>query len=254
MSFRIALALVAVLVATGCDLPLPPAGTDGGPDGEWRLVGGVHGGDRLRIPADAPITMTIERAEVGGRAACNTYGGELTLDGDRIGFGAMSMTEMGCDPAIMQAESAYLAALNEVERWDRQGENLTLAGEAVELTYELIPPTPDAPLVGTTWRLDGLVDGEAVSSTMGDPATLLLGDDGRLTGTTGCRTFEGRHEVEGGTVRVTDLTNDDRACPGLETQDEHVLAVIGGGFAAMIDGDRLTLSDGRLGLLYLADG
>lgn len=254
MSIRIALALVAVLVATGCDLPLPPAGSGGGPDGEWRLVGGAHDGGPVPIPADAPITMTIDRDEVGGRAACNTYGGEITLDGDRIGFGAMSMTEMGCDPAIMQAESAYLAALNEVERWNRQGENLTLTGEAVELTYELIPPTPDAPLVGTTWRLDGLVDGDAVSSTMGDPATLLLRDDGRLTGTTGCRTFEGRYELGDGTVRVTDLTNDDRACPGLETQDEHVLAVISERFDAVIEGDRLTLSDGRLGLLYLADG
>ncbi|MBW3612350.1 MAG: META domain-containing protein [Chloroflexi bacterium] len=254
MSIRLSLALVVVLVAAGCDLSLPPAGNAGGPGGEWTLVDGTHRGNPLPIPAEAPITMTIDRGEVGGRAACNTYGGAVTLDGERIGFGAMSMTEMGCDPAVMEAESAYLTALDDVERWARQGERLTLTGEAVELTYELIPPTPDAALVGTAWRLDGLVDGEAVSSTMGDPATLLLRDDGHLTGTTGCRTFEGRYEIEGGVVRVTELTNEDRACPGLEAQDEHVLTVINERFDAVVEGDRLTLSDGRLGLLYLAEG
>lgn len=252
MTIRIAAALVAVLAVGGCELLMPSAG-ESELDGEWTLVGGIHHGDPVPLPDEAPITMTVSGSEIGGRAACNTYGGEITLDGDRITIGAMSMTEMGCDPAIMEAESAYVAALADVERWSRAGETLTLSGETVELTYELVPPTPDAALVGTTWRLDGLVDGDAVSSTMGDPAILELRDDGALSGTTGCRTFDGRYELGDGTVRVTELINDDRACPDLVTQDEHVLAVIGDGFGYVIAGNQLTLSDGRFGLVYLAD-
>lgn len=246
-------ALVAVLVVAGCDLLFPATDGAGALDGEWRLVEGSHHGDPLPMPDDAPITMAIDGASISGRAACNIYGGDLTIDEDRLTIGAMSMTEMGCDPALMDAESAYLAALTEAERWARDGDRLTLSGETVELTYDLVPPTPDAALVGTTWRLEGLIAGDAVSSTMGEPATLHLRDDGTLSGTTGCRTFDGRYELENGVVAVAELVNDDRACPGLEDQDEHVLAVIGSGFAYDIEGGRLTLTAGRLGLDYVAD-
>ena len=252
MTMRIAAALVAVLALAGCDLLVPPAG-ESELDGEWTLVGGVHGGDPLPLPDDAPITMTVDGSEIGGRAACNTYGGEIALDGDRITIGAMSMTEMGCQPAIMEAEAAYVAALADVERWSRADEALTLSGETVELTYELVPPTPNAALIGTPWRLDGLVDGDAVSSTMGEPARLELRDDGTLSGTTGCRTFDGTYQLEDGAVRVTELINDDRGCPDVASQDEHVLAVITDGFSYAIEGDQLVVSDGRLGLVYFAD-
>jgi heat shock protein HslJ len=80
-------------------------------------VGGVHDGDPLPILERAPITMTVDGTQVGGIAACNHYGGEITISGDRVTIGAMSMTEMGCDPAVMEAESAYIAALAAVERW-----------------------------------------------------------------------------------------------------------------------------------------
>ena len=253
MTIRVAAVLAAALALAACDLLPPPAGGSD-LDGEWRLVEGLHDGDAIPIRDDAPITMTIEGSELGGRAACNIYGGEADIDGERITIGAMSMTEMGCDGPVMEAEAAYLAALGEVERWVRGGESLTLSGQAVELTYALVPPTPDADLVGTRWVLDGLVDGDAVSSTMGDePATLTLRDDGRLSGSTGCRTFDGSYQLEDGAVRVTQLINDDRACPDLETQDEHVLAVIADGFDYEIEGAQLRLVDGGLGLVYLAD-
>jgi heat shock protein HslJ len=251
MTTRFAAVLAGMLVLAACGM-LPPAGA-GDLDGEWRLVSGVHDGDPLPVPDRAPITMVIGGSQVGGTSACNHYGGELTLSGDRISIGAMTMTEMGCDPPIMEAESRYIAALAAVDRWTRADEALTLAGEDVELTYRFVAPTPDADLTGTAWRLDGLVDGDAVSSTMGDePATLVLRDDGTLSGTTGCRTFDGTYELEDGAVRVIQLVNDDRACPDLRLQDEHVLAVLAGGFGYAIDGERLTLSAGRLGLLYVA--
>lgn len=252
MTIRIAIALVAVLVVAGCDLLLP-SGNGAGLDGEWRLTGGMRGGDPLPMPDGAPITMSIDGTQVGGRAACNTYGGELTIEDDRIIVGAMTMTEMGCDPAIMEAEAAYIEALGDVTHWARTGGTLTLSGEGVELTYETVPPEADAALVGTSWRLDGLVDGDAVSSTIGDPATLELRDDGTLSGTTGCRTFEARYEVDGDAVSVAELVNDDRACPDLAVQDEHVLSVVGEGFSYAIEGRQLSLHDGGLGLVYLAD-
>lgn len=253
MSIRVAAALAAALAIAGCDLFMPPA-AGGDLDGEWRLVSGTHQGDSVPIPEDAPITMTIDGAEVGGRAACNIYGGELDVDGDRVAIGAMSMTEMGCDAPVMEAEAAYIAALGDVERWARSGSTLTFSGEAVELTYELVPEEPDAALVGTAWRLDSLITGDAVSSTVGDqPATLVLRDDGTLSGSTGCRSFDGRYEVDGESVRIGQLVTDDRACPDIPRQDDIVLTVLGEGFTYAIDEDRLTVASGQLSLVYVAE-
>lgn len=250
MTMRIAALVAAALVLAACGALAPGGRSD--LDGDWQLTGGVHGGDPIPLVDAAPITMSVDGTEVGGRSACNHYGGEIAIDGRSISIGAMTMTEMGCDAPVMASEAAYIAALADVERFGRAGETLTLTGAGVELTFELVPPTPDASLVGTAWVLDALVEGDAVSSTMGDPATLELREDGTLSGTTGCRTFDGRFELADDAVRVTDLVNDDRACPDLVRQDEHVLAVIGDGFRYTIDGNRLTLTDGGIGLGYLA--
>lgn len=252
MKLHLAMPLVALLAVGGCASTGPDAA--GQLEGEWRLTDGVHDGDPLPIPPDAPITLTIADGEASGRAACNHYSGPVTVEGDRLGIGAMSTTEMGCDPDVMEAESRYVAALSAVAGWERTGDRLTLSGEAVELTYAFVPPMADAGLVDTLWTLDGLIDGEAVSSTVAgaDPATLELRGDGTLTGTTGCRTFDGRYELDGAMVTVSDLVNDDRACPDIAGQDEHVLAIIGAGWEYEIKGSRLTLTAGDLGLTYVA--
>lgn len=253
MKLQIAALLVTLVALAGCAALAPDA--NGPPEGEWRLTGGVHDGDPLPLPAGAPITLTVADGQASGRAACNTYSGSLTIDGNQMSIDAMSLTEMGCDPAVMEAEGRYIAALSEIAGWQRTGDVLTLTGEAVELTYAFVPPMAEADLANTLWTLDGLVDGDAVSSTMGeDPATLELRDDGTLSGTTGCRTFDGRYELDGATVSVSDLVNDDRACPDIAGQDEHVLAVIGDGWTHEIVGNRLTISAGDRGLVYVADG
>ena len=253
MKHQLAAVVAGLFLLAACTALAPPVESQ--LDGEWRLTGGVHDGDPLPMPADAPITLIVADGEASGRAACNSYAGTLSVDGDRLSIGAMSLTEMGCDPAVMEAESRYIAALSEADGWERTGDVLTLSGETVELTYAFVPPMADAALVDTLWTLDGLVDGDAVSSTVAgaEPATLELRDDGTLSGTTGCRTFDGRYEVDATTVVVSDLVNDDRACPDIVNQDEHVLAVIADGWAYKVTGNRLTLSAGDRGLVYIAD-
>ena len=262
MILRLSLVLSAALLVVGCNLLVPPSGggmppedpggTPPGPiDGEWRLVAGEHGGEPLQVPGEAPITMSIAGREIGGRAACNSYGGTVLVEADAFSIGDLALTEMACDPPTMEAESGFMAALAEAAHWARHDDALTLTGDAVELRFELVPPVPDADLTGTVWTLDALLDGEVVSSTVGpDPATLRFEEDGSLSGTTGCRQFTGGWQADGSMVTVSDLVVDDRACGELAGQDEHVLAVLDNGFEIAIAGERLTLSAGRLGLTY----
>jgi heat shock protein HslJ len=232
------LVLVALLTVAAC------AGRAAGdsPDvlGDWVLVSGVE------QPAGIPATLVVEESQVRGVSFCNHYSGSYTLDGDVLAVDGLGGTDMGCDPDVLAAETAFLTALGSADRMTRDGSDLVVTGPDGSLRFSRQEPVPDRELAGTTWTLDTLVDGEVASSVLGSP-TLVLASDGTATGSTGCRGFLGTWQVAGD-VLTLDVTRDDIGCPeDLGRQDEQVLAVLDAGPQYGIDGDRLTLTapDGR---------
>jgi hypothetical protein len=122
---------------------------------------------------------------------------------------------MGSEPAVMAAESSFLAALGAADTVALDGTDLLLTGPDVELRFRPVPPVPTSRLVGTRWVLETLLDGEVASSTVGR-SEIRFKADGTFTG----------------------------------AQDGHELAVLGDGFQVSIEEDRLTaLADDR-GLVY----
>lgn len=246
------LLLVVVLALAGCGTG---AASDG-PDlaGVWRLTAGTADGADLPQPPGSSATLDLTADEARGTAFCNSWFATVRHDGEALSFDGIGSTEMGCMPDVMAAESAYLAALGAVGTVARDGGELVLTGEGVELRFEPVPAVPDSPLEGTRWVLESLVDGPTASSTLGEPATLLLGTDSRAEATTGCRTLTATWLLEDEVLVLDDLLPDGAPCPpDLVRQDEHVTAVLQAGPAVELREDRLTLSapDGR-GLVYRA--
>lgn len=240
-------ALVAIL-ASACGL-----GPVADLDGEWVLQRGTVDGEPLQLVEGSPVTLRLDATEVGGTAACNQYGGEAERDGDHITFGAMFMTEMACDEPSMALEAAYLDALSRVDTARREADQLRLTGPATELDFTLRQPTPDADPVGTSWRLESLVTGDAVASVFGS-ATLLLAEDGTVSGSTGCRSFGGSYTLEGDELAIADLVVDQRACDDRSGgQDAQVLELLGGALRVDVSGDRMTLMGGANALDYRAE-
>jgi heat shock protein HslJ len=271
-----ALAALALSACAGAAGPTAAGADDGdgsaSPAGSWVLADAQPA---IQVPADARITLSVEPDgeawQVGGTSACNSYGGTVTTDGERWRGGEFGMTEMACDLPRMDAESAYIAALLAVDTWARpSADELVLTGPDVELRFTALAPVPTADLTGTTWLLDGLTGGTGpdatVSSTVADAddATLHLDIDGTMTASTGCRTFSGEWIETGDEVLLTTFGERDDspnvADDGTTTcsaavvaQEDHVLSVLGDGFRAEVEGDRLTLvSRDGLGLTYRA--
>ncbi len=251
------LATLGILAAltTACGDEGGTASDPGTPDldGSWVLAAGSHDGKPFVLSDGALITMLIDGDQVSGVAACNNYGGPIAITADGVKVGALAMTEMACDEPRMNLETAFLAALAAVTDADLSADSLTLTGADTTLDFDEAVVPAAAPMVGTTWHLDSLIDGDSVSSIMGE-GTLTFDEQGKLTGSTGCRNFRGTWKAEGDEVTPSSLATTRQRCPAdLQGQDDHVLAVLGSRFTALADGQILTITgaDG-LGLTYRA--
>lgn len=220
-----------------------------------RFGGGPGGADgEIVLVDDFPITLTFDTGTFGGTAACNGYGAGYSIDGNQLIIDGLSWTEMGCRPDVQAAEQAYLAALTDVDGINLVDDELALSGPSTELIFTRQQPVPTEELVDTLWLLETLIEGETATTVLGDPATLSINSDGTFSGSTGCRTFSGRYQIFGADVQFNEFAAGEEQCPTeLAGQDGHVFAVLGDGFTAEVDGDRLTVtSAGGDGLAYRA--
>ncbi len=243
--------LVAVLfAAAGCGEGTGPAA---GPDvtGQWHLVEGTA--DGVTLPSTG-ATLQLGNGEAGGVSYCNHYFGTYRLEGDSVAFEGLGGTEMGCEPDVMAAETAYMSALGAVDTAAVEADALLLTGNGVRLRFSPVAPVPASPLEGTHWVLETLVEGEVASSTVGEPAVLLLDEDRTAQASTGCRSITGTWLLEDEALIIDDLLADGAECPAdVRTQDELVSGVLGAGPQVEIEENRLTLTvrDGRA-LVYRA--
>jgi heat shock protein HslJ len=246
---RLAASAAVVLAVAGCGAAVgsPPDVT-----GEWELVDFSRDGTVVPEPVGGRATLTLDDGEVGGTSFCNSYSGTYRLEGDELSVSGLGGTEMGCAPELMEAETAYLAALEAIEQAATADGYLVLSGGDAELTYRPVPEVPPSDLTSTGWVLETLLDGDVASSTTGDRAVLQLADDGTLTASTGCRELTGTWSLEGDVVRVTGAEPSEASCdPDVAAQDEQVAAVLSGDFQVTVSEDSLTAigADG-LGLVY----
>ncbi|HSI99185.1 MAG TPA: META domain-containing protein [Patescibacteria group bacterium] len=250
--------LAIVLAACGSSATSvePSASTDGDPTGAWQLAAAIVDGQELELLDDHPVTAVIEGSTIGGRSACNEYGGRIEVAGDGVRIGELGGTAMACGPdEVMALEAAYLAALGRVRAIEVIDGRLALRGQAVDLRFDPLPEPPVAELVDTTWVLETVFVGDVASPPDGEPATLELRSDGTFSGSTGCRTFTGRWIESRAQIQAPELRMGETECPAeLAGQDSHVVSVIGDGFVPSVEGDLLTLLDpGGVGLVYRAE-
>ena len=161
---RLALSLLVAttLAACGGSGATPtPSGASFDPEGSWQLVAANVAGPEVPILDEHPITLTIEGSEINGTAACNSYGGRLTVSDGRLEIGDLGMTAMGCEEPAMTAEAAYMSALSAVTSIEPDGEQLVLRGPEVELRFDALPEPPTSELVDTAWVLETIFVGDA---------------------------------------------------------------------------------------------
>jgi heat shock protein HslJ len=257
-------ALSIPLLLTACGGIIDSGGAQGGGD----LTGVTWVLDQASmmtlvddVPKDALISISFDGSQASGLAACNQYGGGYEADAGTgtLTFSLMASTQMACVRDLMALESAYLAALGDVTGFhvvgDRTG--LQLSGGTAVLTFEPQPPAETLPLEGTAWTLTTIAmpDTQAVSSTIAGTKVTARFEAGEVSGSGGCNTYQGSYETSGASLRLGPVSSAKGSCASdVEDQELAYFSALDTTASYAIDGDQLTLSDGRGQMLLQFSG
>jgi heat shock protein HslJ len=269
-----ALAVAMAAAACGDDGGSTSSTGDGGQqggsiEGEWVATGATEGGATRALVPGTTIRLRLEDGALTASAGCNTIGAAYTIDRDVLRVDATSTTDMGCDPPRHDQDAWLAGVLTSGPRLTRSDDGLLLRGREVEIAFvDREVAEPDRALVGTTWVVDGYVDGSGpdatASSAAGDAARVVFGANGFVVGDDGCNHFgyggpageepDGlRYEVHGDRIAFTGAAGSTlMLCPSVDT--DRFWAVLSGTVTWTIDASHLTLvaADGR-GVTYRAE-
>ncbi|MBB5983020.1 META domain-containing protein [Kribbella solani] len=203
----------------------------------------------------APRTQVRLQFTADGRliadAGCNsmqskvsTTDGRITLDGE------LSSTAMGC-PGPQQGQDSWLGNILQAKpSWKLDGSKLELTSGSTTISLtdrKIAEPAPA--LDGTRWTLATVVTGETASHGAGFDKVWLTVNGERVTGSTGCNSFQGMVARGTGTLTFGDLATTRRACPGDAGKIEStVLNGLKGQVTYKVDGKTLQLRNTAGGL------
>jgi heat shock protein HslJ len=252
-------ALLGLSLATACGsvprggfggVARPPYVSSGN---TWLLTEGADPEGAIVPVPGYRITLVFEGRDLGGIAACNYYGGEVSIEGVAFSTGGFSGTLMGCEPEVMTTEERYLAALAAADTIATDDDELTLTGPGVELHFLLQDAVPVDEIEDTRWELRSLIDPDG-SVRDARPAELVLRDDGTFAATTPCRKLTGEWIAAGDSIRLPQMSAEGSCPEDLQDHDIHVGSVIGDEITVELDGDELTIwaRHGGYGLVYRA--
>ncbi len=202
------------------------------------------------------IRISFEEDHLSASAGCNTVGGAYTVENDLISVSEPSATLMACDPQLMAQDDQLIGFLTDDPAITVSGDVLTLTG--ADVTVEMHEESGEengAPLVGTTWTLDSIVDGDSASSVPSgvEPPTLEISDAGEASVFTGCNRGGASVEVGDASLTFGPLRLTRMACGDDATAVEAtVTSVIDGKVDYSINGDVLTVSKDAQALEYRA--
>lgn len=244
------LAAAALLTACSTAAAPSPSPSPASLDGHTYLSTAAQG---VTLVPGTQIRLTFIDGNLNAQAGCNSMGGIYTIDGDRITTTQMSMTEMGCEEPRTQQDE-WLAAFLGAVTYTLEGDTLTLSNGQTQVTLlDEEVATPDLPLEGTHWILDGIISGDAVSSVpVGVTASIRI-SGGNVEVEAGCNRGGGTIEMAPGSLTVGPIMLTKMACEaGPMSVESAVVSVLSGGVEYEIDADGLTLRKGDAGLMFRA--
>lgn len=255
MRIRLAatLAAAAALLLSACSTTQPAAPVPALEGTSWTVTA-IQGTATI---TDNPPLLDFADGQITGTSGCNRFFGPFKQDQAKLTLGPTGATMMACtDEAVTAQETTLFQAFEKVTGVQAvdAGVELTGADGKVLLALKVREPEPDKPLQGTNWILDGIIEGDAVSSVVGDDPITLTIADGKLHASA-CNQINGDATVDGQNLKVGPLMSTRMACPSEEEtiQEGQLIAYLEAATGFEIKGSTLTITAGDNGLAFRAE-
>ena len=258
-TFRVGALVCLTTVAAACSTDSDSAGNSADD-----LIGRTFVSTNVtgtQIPGGGPMVVGFpEDGRVAATAGCNRFVGGVDLSGGTVKASNPASTMMACPPEREGADAWLTALFGEEPRWSLDGNSFTLTGDDITVSLEDEKVVdPDRPLAGTEWVVTSLRTADAVITSVALESaapTLMLSEDGTVTGNTGCNEFGGTAEIGDDVVLFEPFTMTRAACADPEATDieTHILDVLAGETTYSIEGSSMTLTgaNGTDGLEFTA--
>lgn len=233
-------AIIVILLVSAC---LPAKEDSFSLEGtRWELL--QLGGEEI-LPATFISAEFREDGMVGGSSGCNSYSAPYEVEKNIINIGPSMGTLMACPDPIMEQENAYLKALESAKSYQLEDQNLVLAdGEGTNLL--VFEKNEQNPLEGAEWEAISYNNGKGavVSVIIGSKITAVFGEDGVMSGSAGCNTYNAEFSVDGENITIGPAASTRKLCnnpEGIMEQEQAYMAGLETASTYRIENDRLDM-------------
>lgn len=243
------LALIAVaLLVTACSSANAGDETADGSGGElgatqWVLRSYDVNGTLTVVPDTLFVDANFISNRVSGTAGCNQYDALYRTGGRMLTVGFMTTTARICDDASNALEQAYIANLTTSRFYNVNGRTLTIRNGNLQviLVYDA---APNNPLLGD-WLILSYNNGQgAVTTPVPDSNPTATFGLRRLSGTTGCNSFQGDYTLNGDAIVIGPLARTQMACPdALMAQEQAIVTAFQGVGRVVYRGSQVDLDN-----------
>ncbi len=102
---------------------------------EWRPT--VVGAQSMPDDSGMYVLFAVD-GSIKGNGGCNTFFGTLEKTDDGIAAGELGSSRMACPDSVMQRESAFMQALQDMTRFETAENRLQLVNDSNRLLAELV--------------------------------------------------------------------------------------------------------------------
>ena len=147
---------------------------------------------------------------LSGNASCNSFSGSYSLSDQELTVGQLAVTMMACPDQLSELERNFLSILTGTSRFSINAEGLMLitSDDGDSIVARRAPD--ERSLAGSNWSVSSIAGNELPEDS---PAELRFGEDGNLSGSTGCNRFTGSFKLDGNELLAESLAVTRMACP-----------------------------------------
>ncbi|HEY9752877.1 MAG TPA: META domain-containing protein [Coleofasciculaceae cyanobacterium] len=113
--------------------------------GNWQLANMTEDPFPTPMVPVGDLTVEFANSKVFGSAGCNRFNGGYKTTGNQLAIGPLASTFMACEPAVMQQETRFLAALQGAQRYEVNDQGLQIfyktdkASGVMRFTARIVP-------------------------------------------------------------------------------------------------------------------